>query len=170
MSDHHVTGLDLAAWLEKKAAEQATEHHTLPSGLAVELYKHISMEKLLYSGQLQLDILPAAVINGAQVEIDPAEMVRNIGDYMPMIDAIFKAAMASPRIGEETDLDNNVVAMSLFDGEVEDKLFVLNTALSGVNAMARFPGTDEPAPAGAAGAVAQHREDVRDTAVGPDGD
>ncbi len=139
--DTQVQPASTAEWLERKAKNTVPD--TLPSGLAVQLKKKVSIESLAFGGHLPLTLV-AELEKKGDIEIDLEEVMQNIDQYGQLIDAVFCAAMVSPKIGKATDLAANVLALSEFDDEVGDKIYVMGKVLSATNALKPFRGQHGP--------------------------
>lgn len=135
-------GLNVDQWLQQKAQGAQIVADELPSGLKIRRYKTVSIERLVFAGKV-----PIAAFMGEngqindQLELDIATVIENIADYIEMINAIFVAAIAEPAIGDITDptAEPPALALSLFDDELPDKLYILEKVTGGVEAVRPFP-------------------------------
>jgi len=141
-----VTAVTPEEWLKRKADQVVDDK--LPSGGASKRRRSVSVESLALNGHIPLTLITDLTKKGT-VAIDEAEVVKNLGQYMGLIDAVFVASMVSPRIGATTDLANNTLALAEFDDEMTDKLYVMQQTLSATDALKPFRG-QQPGSAGAA--------------------
>lgn len=149
-----VTAVTPEEWLKRKADQVVDDK--LPSGLAIKRRRSVSVESLALNGHIPLTLITELTKKGSVV-IDEADVVKNLDQYMGLIDAVFMASMVSPRIGATTDLANNILALAEFDDEMADKLYVMQQTLSATDALKPFRGQES----GAAGAAAPRGKRVR---------
>ena len=152
-TDEKVTAVNAAEWLKRKADNTVDDE--LPSGLAIKRKKQVSIESLAFSGRLPLTLVQELQDKG-EAEIDLDEVLQNIDQYGQLIDAVFCTAMVSPKIGNTTNLDEGTIALSEFDDEITDKIYIFGKVLSATNALKPFRGQH-----GANGASAPPRKRVR---------
>ncbi len=149
-----VTAVSPEEWLKKKADQVVVD--VLPSGLAIKRKKTVSVESLALSGHIPLTLMTELTQKGS-VSIGEAEILANVEQYLGLINAVFMAAMVSPKIGQTTDLANNTLALAEFDDEMADKLYIMQHALSATEALRSF----RPEESGTTGAAAPRRQRVR---------
>lgn len=150
------TGLNTAEWYERKQSLSATVEDMLPSGLKVIRRQRVSIEALVFSGQLPLVLLNELQSKNGNddgtIEVDldelteklqgkPDDDIQAIGEiveYMDLVNAVFAAALISPKIGKETDLDNDTLALSEFDDYVLDKVYITRQVMEETEALRPF--------------------------------
>lgn len=152
-NNEQVTAVSMADWLKRKANQVVND--TLPSGLAVRRKTSVSVESLALKGQLPLTLVSELTEQSA-VEIDVGDVVANMGQYIQLIDAVFTAAMVSPKIGQTTDLSNDTLALAEFEDELPDKMYIMEQVLGATNALKPFREEH-----GANGAAASSGQRVR---------
>ncbi len=131
--------MDLKQW---RASRRATI--TLPSGLEVILQK-VSLQDLVVSGTLPAPLLQEVYRvyqeggfgDGAEVNFDSPEMsniLEKLPDAIKMFDAVSRAALAQPCVGEVPD-DEHITLAEL---SLEDKEAIFNWASAEVPALTPF--------------------------------
>lgn len=136
---HETTAVSASDWLKNKADQVVDD--VLPSGLAIKRKKSVSVESLALNGHIPLTLMTELTQKGA-VSIDEQEVMANLAQYIGLIDAVFAAAMVSPKIGKTTDLAIDTLALAEFDDEMGDKLYIMQHVLSATDALKSFRGEE----------------------------
>lgn len=131
--------MNLSAWRAARRGEL-----TLPSGLDVTLQK-VTLEYLVLSGDIPAPLLREVIglyESGAfqaagELNASAPEMwaiLDKIPEAMKMFDAVTRAAVVAPAIGDVAD-DDHITTAEL---SLQDKEAIFNWAAAGANALAPF--------------------------------
>lgn len=133
---------NLAEWYSNQFTEL-----DLPSGLHV-VVRDVEMEDLLAMGSIPNTMM--TLIPELQGLDDQKAAEKMMGEqpesFADFLNAIVKAALVEPAIGDVTDVEKNVIALKDIRGK--DKMFLFTWINREVQAVRSFrEGENEPAPA-----------------------
>lgn len=131
---------NLAEWWANQFSEL-----DLPSGLHV-VVRDADIEDLIESGNLPntlLEVLPE--LEGMSDKEATRKMMKEHPDsFAILLNGIAKACLVEPKLGEKTDIENGILALSDLHGK--DKFFLLNWANREAKQVRPFrEGEDKPA-------------------------